>query len=501
MSEFVLRANTQLARFVTANNPVDVIEGPLGSGKTYGLCMRIMRHAQEQRASPIDGRRHTQMVLIRNTMPDLKRSTIRTWLRLFPEEVYGRFNWGAAMHHRIRYAWGGGDVDTMVDFLSLDKEEDVRKLRSTEYTVIGFDELEFIDKILVDEARSRLRYPPPDHGGPTYRGVIAATNAPPEDHWLTVMTGRAEFPPGLRPDELAALKWPKEWGHYLQPPALIELLDQHGQVTGYEVNPDAENLRNLPPTYYQEQIQGQTRAWIDSRLMVRTVLVTDGAPVHPQFRREVHVSHEILRPRAGYSVTVGLDFGRSPAALFMQEINGRVQFQFEVIGANESASLFAPRVKRFIVENFPEHDLEDFRFFGDPKGQDKGQADERTAYEVFAANGMTVRPAPDLKNNMIKTRVEAMDHLLMRMVDGKPAFISSPVCRKFNVGMAGRYCNELDDKGELRPTKNPYSHVCEAGHYGVLGLGEGRLATGRQRLGAARVIPPYRRKTMRRVSA
>jgi hypothetical protein len=492
---FDVKAGTKLADFLTSTRYVDIIEGPLGSGKTYALCARIMRHAQEQKKSPVDGIRYTQFAMVRNTMPDLKRSTIRTWLRLFPEKMYGRFNYGAAMHHHMKF----NDVDCMVDFISLDKDDDVRKLRSTEYTGVFFDELEFIEKVLFDEARSRLRFPPPEHGGPTWRGVCAATNAPPEDHWLPIMTGRVEFPANLKPDELKSLQWPPEWGWHLQPPALIEELDQHGGVIGYRVNPKAENLENVPG-YYQEQLAGQKKDWIDSRLMVRTVLVTDGSPVWPSFRREAHVSRELLRPRVGYPVYVGLDFGRSPAAVFVQTVNNRVLVLNEMIGAAEGAERFAPKVKRFLAQNFLGLTV---HAFGDPKGQDKTQNDERTAYDIFRHNGIDIRPPPGLKQNMIETRVNAVDHVLNEMSDGSPRFVVSPNCRTLIVAMAGRYCNERDEEGELRPKKDRYSNIADALQYVVLGLGEGRSMIGLGPISRMMGIQTHKRggRSMRRLEA
>lgn len=499
--EFRVQAGTKVARFLQSTALVSGLEGPLGSGKTKALCVKPLRHAQEQRPSPIDGIRRTRFALVRNTTPDLKRTTIRSWLEVYPEETYGKLRIGSPMGHVLKFDWPGGPVHCEVDFIGLDKDDDIRKLRSGEYTGIGFDELEFIEKSLFDEARSRLRYPPQEHGGPTWRGVFFATNAPPEDHWLPQMTGRVELPLGLRDDEIAALKWPDAWEWLLQPPALLEEFDEHGNVVGYRVNPDAENLRNLPPRYYDDQLLGQTKAWIDSRLMVRTVLVTDGSPVYPMFRRERHVSREVLRPHRGYDIYCGLDFGRSPAAIFVQSINNRVQFQYELIGQNESASIFAPKVRRFIAEHYPDHRLEDVRFYGDPKGQDKGQAEERTAYDVFEANDMRVRAPPGIPQNQINLRVEAVTNLLMETSDGSlPRFVSSPMCRTFNVGMAGRYCNEKDEIGELKPTKNRYSHVCNAAEYVVLGLGEGRHVTGRAKIGSQKPVQTRIHRSLRRAS-
>src|SRR5665213_1017590 len=92
MKEYDFVAGTKVADFIISNKPVDYIQGDLGSGKTKACCVRLMRHAQEQKPSPLDGLRHTRFALVRDTMPLLKRSTMRTWLETFPEHVYGRFN-------------------------------------------------------------------------------------------------------------------------------------------------------------------------------------------------------------------------------------------------------------------------------------------------------------------------------------------------------------------------------------------------------------------------
>jgi hypothetical protein len=493
---FVVEPDTEVCRFLLSNKPVDIIQGPLGSGKTKAMCVRIMRHAQEQRPSPIDGLRYTRFAMVRNTFPDLKRTTIRTWLETFPEHIHGRFNWGQPPYHDIKF----GDVRTVIDFLALDKDEDVRKLRSTEYTGISFNELPFIPKSVFDEADSRLRYPPMEHGGPSpWRGLIADANAPDEDHWLGQMTGQVEMPPGLSPDQLAEYEWPAEWGFYMQPAALIERLDQQGRVLGYDINPRAENLKNLPADYYQRQIRAKSKAWIDSRLMNRIALVVEGDPVWPMFRTEIHVAREVLQPVERHEVIVGLDFGRSPAAVFMQAVNNRVLVQYELIGANEGAESFAPKVKRFLTEKYPGFT---FRAFGDPKGQDKGQNDERTAYDIFRACGVPVSAPPGLKQNMIETRVSAVAAVLNEMSDARPRFALSPICRTLKVGMAGRYHNERDDQGELKPSKDRYSHPCDALQYGVLGLGEGRKMIGLTPASAVKAMRVDKgRASMRRVSA
>jgi hypothetical protein len=496
--QFAVRGGTRLADFILSNRIVDVILGPLGSGKTHGMCARIMRHIQEQRPSTRDGLRKSRWAVVRNSYPDLKRSTIRTWTEIVPEHIYGRMNWSLPPSHRLRW----DDIQAEIDFLALDKPEDVRKLRSTEYTGIAFNELPFIDKSIFDEAHSRLRYPSKDEGGSEWHGILGDGNAPEEDCWLAVMAGMVDMPPGLSEEEAAALAhWPPDWGLHVQPPALIEQVDAQGRVIGYETNPHAENLENLRADYYDKQIAGKTKSWIDSRLMVRVALVVDGSPVWPNFRAEVHVAPVVLVPDDNYSVEVGLDFGRMPAAVFAQGINNRVLVQHELIGQNEGAVSFAPKVRRAMAAYYPNIPLSRFRFWGDPKGADKTQVDDRTAFEIFANHEMIVRGPPGLFQNKIEPRVEAVDSLLTRMYDGKPCLVVSPRCRTLKVGMAGRYYNEKDEFGILAPDKKRYSHVCEALQYLVMGMGEGRRMTGRKPLGEVKPVRWYKQKSMRRISA
>lgn len=491
--QFQLEAGTQVCEFVCSDAEVDIIQGPIGSGKTRALCARIMRHAQQQRVSRITGMRMSRWFIARNTYPDLKTTTIRTWLEMFPENVYGRFNWGQPPSHKIRF----GDVSLDVDFIALDKPEDVRKLRSTEYTGGAYNELPFIEKELFDEGTSRLRYPGAQHGGSAYHGIIADANAPDEDHWLAWMTGQIDLPPNLTEDERAQFAWPEGWGFYKQPPGVLEKRDGKGVVIGYEVNPNAENIHNLPPNYYAKMIPGKTKAWIDSRLRNVVALVVEGSPVWPMFRLETHVANEALRPVIGHEVVVGLDFGRQPAAIFMQPVNNRVLVQHELLGYNESAITFAPRVKRFLETTYPGFK---YRLVGDPKGQDKGQNDDRTAYDHFAANGMKVMPAP-VKQNMIATRVDAVSHVLNEMHDGRPRFVLSPMCRTLKVAMAGRYHLTREETGELIPKKDRYSNPADALQYGILGLGEGRTMLGLSPSHQAKPMQVYHgRKSMRRVS-
>lgn len=484
-----------LSRFVMSDAKVDVIVGPLAGGKTICAFRRIGRHMMQQAKSPRDGLRKTRWFVARPTYPELKRTTIRTWQRVWPASLYGEVKMSPPFVHNISF----GDVRATVDFLALDDDDDIEKLRSADYTGGMFHEIQYTQLSLVREARSRCnRYPEESEGGATWHGIIGDANAPDEDTWLAMMTGKVDLPDNMSDAERRAMEWPKDWGYFEQPPAVVKIRDQRGEFVRYEVNLDAENLRWLASDYYLDQLEANPPNWIDNRLGNESVLVVDGSPVWPMFRRDFHVARSSLKPVRGHDVFVWLDFGRVyPAALFAQEISGRVYIQREMLGFNEPATVFAPKVRRVLNTDYEGCS---FRCVGDPKGQDKGQATDDSAYEIFRANGMPVTPAP-VKQNNIEARTEAVAYALNDNPGGIPYIQISPNCRVLIVGMAGRYQLTKEEGGELIPKKDKYANLCDCLQYGMIGIGVGRRMTGRVPIGDLRPTRVYKRKSLRRVAA
>jgi hypothetical protein len=486
-----------LDRFMLSTAPVQIIMGPIGSGKTVAACLKMWKVANEQQPGR-DGIRKTRWAIVRNNYPALRTTTIRTFLDVFPERSFGIFKWTQPPSFVARF----GDVEMACDFLALDKAEDIAKLRSAEYTGVFFNELSFIDtKEIFDEATSRVgRFPPIRDGGATWAGVIADTNCPAQDHWLCLMRNMVPLPEGLLSDERAALEWPSSWGFFQQPAGLTEVW-RDDRLVGYDRNPAAENLKFLPQNYYGNLIDGKSRAWIKSRILNSVALVVDGEAVWPSFRREWHVAENVLHPIAGHDIWLACDFGRSPAALFAQFVNNRIVVLDELQGFNISSVGFAPMVKRKLEQKFPGYTLQ---AVGDPKGADKNQADERTSYDVFRANGIPMRPAP-VRMNAIETRLAAVDSVLSQLYDGRPRLAISPNCRTLITACEGAYCFERkvhSSEIKTEPAKNRYSHVADALQYLCLGLGEGRTMVGLTPVNELRPAQVWHgRRTMRRISA
>ncbi len=512
-----------LRGFMLSDARVRIIRGPIRSGTSSMCCQEIWRRACAQAPGP-DGARRTRWAIVRNTYPDLQQSTVKTWLAWFPEKEFGRFIWSKPMVHTMRK----GEVHCEVIFIALDKPEDVSKLRSTEWTGIWFNELEYIPKELFDEAESRAGYYPAiKDGGATWSGIFGDMNAPSEDNWVVMMTGEVPLPDDMPEDERRQYEWPEGWDYFVQPTGLVEKFGPDGKtVVDYELNPEAENLRWIPKingrALYLETIKGKTKRWIDSRIMNRITAPIDGSPVWPMFVEETHVAKQALRFNPNWPVYVGLDFGRRPAAVVGQIINDRWQIIGELVGIDQGASVFAPRVRRWLIDNCREAlsiecvpatggevrafeeavRLGRIKLFGDPKGNDKVQSDEATAYDVFADHGMRVTAAPVPSNN-IQTRIGAVEFVLNGMRDGMPRFLLSPGCRALKMAMAGGYHFKKGDFQKVEPVKDRYSDIADALQYLLLGAGEESVMTGRDRPAnrpAAPVKAYQGRRSLRRVS-
>lgn len=433
-----------------------------------------------------DGRQRFRAHVFRETYSKLEETAIKTWLDWFPPGTnanqFGRFFQTRPYLHEVRV----GPLELDVTFLALEDIADAKSyFMSLETSLIWFNEGQFAQREVIVEAVGRVsppRYPAVKDGGCKWGGLILDTNAPPADHWIPIMRGDMPPPDWMTEDQRKALIKPPTWAFYMQPPGLLEEIDDKGRILGYRQNPDAENLTYLPPNFYMEKIGGQTKQWIDANIMNRSSLVLDGQPVYPQFRKDVHVSDRPLDPIEYMPVIIGLDFGRQPAALIGQCLRGDWFIQKEFIGRDVSAVEFAPALKSFLLSHYPKTKWQDFVFWGDPAGQQKGQAFDKTPFEVFNEAGMYVRPAPN-PQNQLTVRHEAVNAVLMRRSQaGRPsALLVDPKCVTYITGMAGGYyMRRIRVSGERysdQPEKNQYSHVCEAGENMLLGGGEGKAVT------------------------
>jgi hypothetical protein len=98
-----------LAAFMQSTAQVAILCGPVGSGKSKGCCLKLWAIANAQKPGP-DGVRRTRMAVVRTTYPELRTTTIRTWLDTFPEHIYGPLKWTQPPSQKV--TWGSRRIQT-----------------------------------------------------------------------------------------------------------------------------------------------------------------------------------------------------------------------------------------------------------------------------------------------------------------------------------------------------------------------------------------------------
>lgn len=456
----------RLRAFLRSNAFVRGVRGPIGSGKSTGCVIEILRRAREQPPG-FDGIRRSRWAVIRNTFPELKTTTIKTWHQWVPRELGRWVDQGPPTHH-IQ----ADGIDLEVLFIALDSPRDVKKLLSLELTGAWINEAREVPKTILDMLTGRvMRYPSAIQGGRGWFGIIMDTNSPDDDHWWY---------------RLAEVEHPEGYAFFAQPSGLSELaenLDWLNQTDDSVRLPlgHPERLR-LGRTYYEMQLAGKSEEWIKVYVRGEYGFVQEGRPVYPEYRDSVHCKTFELVP--GVPVDVGLDFGLTPAAVFGQHLTlGRWRWRFEECSTHMGAKNFGELV---LKPRFAE--LERLGFVigditGDPSGTTDSQTDETTPFKILDAIGVRAKPA---STNDYTVRREAVASALGRLIDGEPGLLVHPDCRVTRRGMGGRYAYKRiqvigDERYHDKPDKNEYSHPCEAGQYMLLGGGEGKILFGRRR--------------------
>lgn len=424
--------------------------GPFGSGKSTACIIEVVRRASEQRKGP-DGKRHSRWAIIRNTYPELKTTTIKSWHQWIPANLGRWIDQGPPSHHITE-----GDLDLEVIFLALDKPDDITKLLSMELTGAWLNEAREIPKAVVDGLTGRVgRFPSVLMGGCSWSGIIADTNPPDSDHWWY---------------RLAEEDKPLGWRFFKQPGGL---------------DPGAENVENLPTEYYKRQLAGKDPDWIKVYVGGEYGFVRDGKPIYPEFKDNLHVKPFDIVEK--WPIWVGIDFGLTPAAVFGQKTPmGQWRWHSELVTEDMGAKRFAELMRSHMHSKYPGMTFAGIT--GDPAGMGRAQTDETTPFQILRAAGVMARPAP---TNDYTMRRESVANCLSRLIDGSPGLLLHPDCTVLRKGMAGGYnYKRIQVSGDERyrdvPDKGKYSHVCEAGQYMLMGAGEARTLVKRDRGNAPR---------------
>ncbi|MGU7895804.1 hypothetical protein, partial [Escherichia coli] len=201
----------------------------------------------------------------------------------------------------------------------------------------------------------------------------------------------------------------------------------------------------LKPDYYEMLLHGKPQNWIQAHITCEFPDSLDGKAVWGgSYDFERHVAKEILRPLPGIPVVIGVDQGRSPAAVAVQVgPMGQVRVLRETYASGMGMDRFAAEYLRPMVA---EH------FVGlpvlcviDPAGTHKTEVSDVSPMDILEQNGFRVVPAP---TNDIDRRISAVERQLL-LHNG---IVFSPACKALINAVATEYRYKTRKNGELEET-------------------------------------------------
>ena len=453
------------------NSYLKMIVGPYGSGKSCACAVDVLACACAQAPAP-DGIRYSRVGVVRSSYPELDASTRRSLIEVMPIEC-GRIAASGSPMKGLYYIPlpDGTRVQLELELWALKGQEAYDKLRSCNWTFAWINEATGCTPDVYNAVTGRVgRFPPQSLGGVTWGGTMMDFNMPTPGSWLDTY-----------------IKNPQpNWTVIWQPPAAFKKEDEYGRVY-YEINPDAENLRNLgsreegdPPDFsdhdkgmrfYRNQIDAQLKLGrfdiIDNQYCMMDVPIVDGKPVYPGFSMAQHVSKMALKPMPHGEVIVGMDqSGIHPAAVFLQYQQSRWCVLDEIYAENEGFENFLhgmliPLLRQKYAEN-------DVIAAIDP-------SNERDSWQGITPKQrleeLGIRVAPFGTNNP-RTRIYAVERMLNQTVGG---LLVNKECELLIRGFSHEYrYRRMRVSGTIgavytpSPEKNDASHVHDALQYAVL---------------------------------
>lgn len=407
------------------------------------------------------GVRKTRLGIIRASYPNLRSTTVKTVEDWMPREC-GSITQTAPMTGFYRIPLPDGTVaEIELIFIAVETEADVDKLRSLEVSQFWINEASEVAEAVLQIAISRVgRFPSAKDGaGCTYPGVLIDFNLVDEAHFLH------RWCVTEKPDNLE---------YFEQPPAMIctnfEAADAGDEEPVLEVNPHAENLRNLPAGYYDNMRKAFSWNQVKAFLLMKWVSSAKGKLVFSRdFRRSAHVGKVRTKPIITEVVTLGIDTsGLHPGGVALQPQAGSLVVMDEFYGEDVAFEQFVTEILLPLLAA---------RYHGceviavcDPSNP-KDARTGVTPVQLLQKYGIRAVVA---STNKFALRREAVSRLLNK----RDGLVIDPACKTLIRAFEESYVfkklkGTSTSGGQLYSTeaeKNEVSHVMDGLQYGSLGF-------------------------------
>lgn len=436
--------------FISDRSMVSGIMGPFGSGKTSSVIMKTVQIAAEQNPSKINGDRLFKWGVVRNTMTDLKRTTMKS--------IDNWFGTGGQ--------WGGGGSSSEPPFFKINFQLPDRSIVRLWYEFVGLDthnieqlakgwelsgywmnEADQMPKDVKDMVDGRVsRYPGMMHNACSWAGGLLDYNAPDTEHWLYTLF-EEQKPPSHR--------------LFVQPGGR---------------DPRAENLQNLSPGYYERMCIGKEDWWIRRNVDNLYGFSRDGKPVYLEYRDDFHCASEELQPVKSLVVRADFDQGLHPACVLRQIMpNGQLRILDELFSDSGAVDLCA-QLRRLMGSE---------KYFGcrviggkcDPAASARSGNDTESWVDCVnrlmgwtGAERVTLAETnePDKRQGAVRFRLKT------NVDDGRPGLLISTTCRIARKGFNSEYKFKKQTQtgtaqySDAPEKKFPYADIQDAIQYGAL---------------------------------
>ena len=434
-----------IREFSRSDAAIRGLMGPFGSGKSSGCVVDLVRRAMAQTPGP-DGVRRTRWAVIRNTFPQLRDTTIRTFHQWLPPRIFGE--WRVADHEYTITKLP--DTEIQVLFRALDRPDHISNLLSLELTGAWVNEAREVPWSVIRALLGRVgRYPAMKDGGPSWSGVWFDTNPPDDESWWFELFEDKVKPGTDQPNDM-------DVALFKQPSGLSD---------------KAENLPNLKKGYYQDLASMYDEETAKVYIHGEYGYIKDGKPVFPEYVDSLHCGE--CKPVPGRTIYRGWDFGLTPACIFTQILpNGQWIIFDEMWDPDSGIDRFGDSVNEYCSREYPRFKFEDI---ADPAGSQRAQTNEKSCFDILKGKGIMVQPG----TQDLTTRIESVRKPMRTLVGGNPQLLISQRCKMLRKGFQGRYqykrLQVSAEKYHEKPDKNDYSHVHDALQYVATKLFESRL--------------------------
>lgn len=454
--------------FHSDNTFVQLIMGPYGSGKSTICVNKIVRHACEM---PVwkNGRRRAKWLIIRNTSGELQSTTLQTWLTWFGDLGDIKKRQKPLLTYEHTFNDGNGLIELELVFIALDRDEDIRKLKSIEATAAYINELSEVPQSVLHHLIGRVNHRYPSNSfcsEPYWSGIIADTNPPDEDHWIY-----KDFE--LNPTD--------NYKIFRQPSGLIQnkdgsfSKDSHGN---YIANIECDNYKNLSPDYYVKLAEKRTEGFIKVYCGGKYGIVESGKRVYPEYNDDLH-SVNTLEAIQGLPIHLCWDFGLTPACVVFQiSPRGQARILKEYFAQYMGIRTFAKNIViPSLSVDFP------YNKVGESEADPSGIAGDQIMEELSCIgelNSLGIKTNGS-ETNDLDVRISSVRYFLNSMIDGNPAFIlSREKCSMLRKGFINGYHFKRvsisgDERYHEKPDKNKFSHPHDALQYGMMKFASDRI--------------------------